>query len=492
MRFAALGQRFSQLRPTTLWFFVQLQRRIVEGLNSLIFQQNSEGGQGQMQPTCVAPENTQFVILSFEGPDGYAMAGGLGVRVVNLAFTLAGMGFVTHLFFVGDPKLPGEQSLVGGKLILHRWCQWISEYYPGGVYQGENEKLYDFNESIPGFVTERIIRAASAGGKVTVILGEEWHTAEVMCRLHDILVSRGVRDRSILFWNVNNTFSFHRISWERLKDCATVTTVSRYMKHTLWTIGVNPLVISNGIPSTLLREVNREVVEKLRNNLDTSLLLSKIARWDPAKGWNSAIEAVARLKERGIKTTLIARGGLEPHGDAIRHKAWSLGLKVMSATLNNGKADYLGALRTAAAADIIDLRFPVPIEFLRVIYRASDAVLANSGHEPFGIVGLETMAAGGIALTGCTGEDYAIHNINAFVMDTDDPREIESCLTYLRDSPEEASRVRRAAKATARNFTWEVSVKNLISKLDHQAHLQGFVKGKKLHGDFLPPKAAAA
>jgi hypothetical protein len=63
---------------------------------------------------------------------------------------------------------------------LHRWCQWISEYYPNGVYDGENEKLFDFNESVPGFVTERLIDPAAAEGKVTVVLGEEWHTAEAM------------------------------------------------------------------------------------------------------------------------------------------------------------------------------------------------------------------------------------------------------------------------------------------------------------------------
>jgi hypothetical protein len=39
---------------------------------------------------------------------------------------------------------------------------------------------------------------------------------------------------------------------------------------------------------------------------------------------------------------------------------------------------------------------------------SADAVFANSGHEPFGLVGLETMAAGGVACTGCSGEDYAI------------------------------------------------------------------------------------
>jgi glycosyltransferase involved in cell wall biosynthesis len=432
-----------------------------------------------MQRLRITPENTEFVILGFEGPDGYSMAGGLGVRIVNLASTLARTGYKTHLFFVGDPKLPGEETLSGGRLVLHRWCQWISEYYPGGVYQGENEKLYDFNESIPSFVTDRIILPAALGGKITVVLAEEWHTAEAICRLHDVLVAHKMRDRSLFFWNANNTFSFHRISWERLKACATLTTVSRYMKHMLWQLGVNPLVIPNGIPSTLLRGVSKEETDQMRSSVNTDVILSKVARWDPAKGWDSAVETVYRLKERGIKSTLLARGGLEPHGDVIRQKARSLGLKVAEATLHAGETDYLGALRKAAPADIIDLRFHVPLAFLRVVYKGCDAVLANSGHEPFGIVGLETMAVGGIALTGCTGEDYAIPYVNAFVMETGDPREIESYVLYVKEYPEKGLGIRRAARATARNFTWEASIRNLLSKLELQARFQGMVKGSE-------------
>jgi hypothetical protein len=61
-----------------------------------------------MKPTQINPETAQFIILCFEGPDGYSMAGGLGVRIVNIASTLAEMGFRTHFFFVGDPTLPGK------------------------------------------------------------------------------------------------------------------------------------------------------------------------------------------------------------------------------------------------------------------------------------------------------------------------------------------------------------------------------------------------
>src|SRR5205807_7164817 len=88
-------------------------------------------------PVNLDPARTVFVILSFEGPDVYSRAGGLGVRVTGLSRALALMGYTTYLFFCGDPQLPGEEDLEGGKLRLRRWCQWISAQHRGGVYDGE-------------------------------------------------------------------------------------------------------------------------------------------------------------------------------------------------------------------------------------------------------------------------------------------------------------------------------------------------------------------
>jgi len=105
-------------------------------------------------------------------------------------------------------------------------------------------------------------------------------------------------------------------------------------------------------------------------------------------------------------------------------------------------------------------------------------VLANSGHEPFGLVGLEAMAAGGIAFTGCTGEDYAIPFVNSFVLETADPLEIVDYMTYLQDYPEEGTRIRKAARRTARYFTWEAAMQTLISKLENQARIQGALGGE--------------
>ena len=421
-----------------------------------------------------SPDGAIFVLLSFEGPDRYSLAGGLGVRVTELSQTLASLGYRTHLFFVGDPREKDTESLLDGKLTLHRWCQWISKYYPDGVYQGEEEKLYDFNDSLPWYILEHIARPAAAEDKTVVILGEEWHTAEAMCRISDLLYYNGLRNQALQLWNANNTMSFHRINWGRLTYTNTVTTVSRYMKHIMWGIGVNPLVIPNGIPARLLEEVDADVVARLRRLADGKMLLFKVGRFDPDKRWNMAVEAVARLKMMGHSSLLITRGGIEPHGGEVMQNARSMGLMVKDVRAAGESPDAcIGALEAALPADILNLRFFVPPWLLRGFYRSADGVLANSGHEPFGLVGLEAMAAGGVAFTGSTGEDYAIPLDNAVVLETDDPAEIADYCLYLQSRPEVAESIRAEGKRTARHFRWEEVVGNLMSKLGYLAQRQG-------------------
>ena len=56
----------------------------------------------------IRPHDAVFCLLSFEGPDRYSQAGGLGVRISHLAEKFARLKFDTHLLFVGDPVAPGE------------------------------------------------------------------------------------------------------------------------------------------------------------------------------------------------------------------------------------------------------------------------------------------------------------------------------------------------------------------------------------------------
>src|SRR5260370_8418553 len=86
-------------------------------------------------------------------------------------------------------------------------------------------------------------------------MGEDWQTSEAISRTSDILNWFGVRQKTLILWNLNSLMSLHRINWGRLSFVSTICTVSKYMKHRMWGYGVNPLVIPNGIPGPQLNSV---------------------------------------------------------------------------------------------------------------------------------------------------------------------------------------------------------------------------------------------
>lgn len=420
----------------------------------------------------ISPETAVFVILSFEGPDPYSQAGGLGTRIHNLAGALADLGFETHLFFVGDPDLPDEERRNDGRYILHRWCQWISRHHPSGVYDGENGKVNDYSGSVPPYVLENIARRAAAENKYLIVMAEEWHTVEAQCRLSDLLHRNGLRGRAVFLWNANNTMSFHRINWGRLTYVAKITAVSKFMKQIMAGYGIESIVIPNGIPARMLAPHDPKHIELLKSALSlhpSGLRLLKIGRFDPAKRWTQAVEAAAILKSQGVRSTFIIRGGLEPHGAEVLGLAHARGLSVADVTSPDRRPTFEQSIELIAQApkcDVLNLKFFLPEEFVRLLYHTCDCVFANSGFEPFGLVGLEVMASGGIAFTGATGEDYVVPFVNSVSVETGDPKEIVAYLHYLNDCPEVKDRMKREAFKTAGQFAWPVVINNLIRRIE--------------------------
>ena len=403
----------------------------------------------------------QFHLLSFEGPDAYARAGGLATRVGGLAETLAELGFETHLWFIGDPELPGHE--LRGTLHLHRWCQWVSRYHPGGVYDGELGKVAEYGASLPPYLVGDVLLPHLAGGGRGVVLAEEWQTVHAVLHIHWLLRHAGARQQVSMLWNANNTFGFDSIPWGRLAEAASITTVSRYMKHRMRERGVDPLVIPNGLTLDAFDPPERLAVQELRRRFRDRTLLMKMARWDPAKRWLGTIELVAELKRQSWRPLLVARGGCEPHGAEVLAAAAARGLRVAHREARRPGADGLvEALRDVGDADLVNLRSFVDASSRRCLFRGVDAVLANGGHEPFGLVGLEAMAAGGLACTGGSGEDYAVPGQNALVLETEDPREFMSLFRNLRRCPDLARQLRRAGQATARRYAWREIVERVL------------------------------
>lgn len=394
------------------------------------------------------------------------MAGGLGVRVAGLTRALAARGFRVHLFFVGDPDKPGRETL--GNLELYRWGQWISRHHQQGVYSAELEKKGELERSLPPYIIEHIARPAAKAGKRLVVLAEEWHTADTATTLSDLLYQAGLRDRTIIFWNANHRMGLHRIDFARLGYVATITTVSKFMRQVLWDYGINPLVIPNGIDDEWFEETFSSGEVDQIQSLFSGPLLVKVGRFDPDKRWLMAIEAVAQLKSRGLKPTLVIRGGLEPHGGEVFHRARELGLSVADVVMPGTptRQEVLSRLAEQRPnADLIHLRLFLPRDFLALLYRAADAVLVNSGFEPFGLVGLEVMASGGMAITGGTGEDYARAFVNGLVVDNDDPRHLADLISYAMNQPGFRDQVVRQAQATAKSYRWQTVLDELIAHI---------------------------
>src|SRR5215510_1502851 len=404
-------------------------------------------------------------ILAFEGPDPYARAGGIASRISGLAWALAENGFETHLWFVGDPDLPGYE--IQQQLHLHRWCQWISRYHPAGVYDNEEAKYNDYAASLPPFLLSEVLLPRLQRGGKAIVLAEEWHTVDAVLHLDWLLRTVHVRSQVTMFWNANNTFSFDRIDWCRLAEAAIITTVSRYMKHLMQGFGVNALVIPNGLSADDLVAPKPEAIRAFRCRVQGRTVLSKVARWDPDKSWLLAVETLSAMKRLGWRPLLLARGGIEAHGKEVLAMAARRGLRVVERVMPNaGMRGLLRMIESVRDVDMVSICSPLDPDSRRVLLRASDAVLANSRHEPFGLVGLETMAVGGIACTGCSGEDYAMPGRNALVLETTDPREFLGLFGELRAHPALERAIRRAGRATAKHYTWlQIMQRHLLPRL---------------------------
>lgn len=405
------------------------------------------------------------VLLAFEGPDPYSFVGGLGTRVTEMSAALSTAGVTTTLIFVGDPHRPAVERPVAN-LEYRRWCQWISAYHPANVYDGELDKSRDYAASVPPFVLDAIVAPAAGRDERVLIVAEDWQTAGAIVELDRLLRERGLRDRAILLWNANNTYGFDMVDWAALTTAARVTTVSRYMKFELRARGVEALVIPNGIPSRILGGPSEGAVRLLEAALsDRHPLFVKIGRYDEDKRWTQAIEAFALVRLRHAQATLVIRGGSEPYGERLLAHASALGLNVEDVRAASPETEAFARALSAASGAILNLRTFVPEETLFALYRVADAVLANSGKEPFGLVGLEVMAASGVAVTGSTGEDYARPFENAVVCDTGEPRELAAYLEWLVAEPARAREVRAAGEATAQRCTWPAVLEILAHKL---------------------------
>jgi glycosyltransferase involved in cell wall biosynthesis len=249
-----------------------------------------------------------------------------------------------------------------------------------------------------------------------------------------------------------------------LQRAAAVVTVSKYMKFELAQFGVPALVVPNGIPEQLLDGPPAELVALFRKALQGKPALVKVGRFDPDKNWLQAVDAVAELRGAGLAPQLVMRGGREPYANVVFAHVRARGLRLERVEASGSDHEAVARALASSDAHVVHLQAFLDEPTLYALYAAADAVLANSGKEPFGLVGLEVMAAGGIPVCGATGEEYAEPFVNAIVCDTNDGRELAEYLRAAYGDERAADRMRRAGYATANRYLWQ----NVLETLGHK------------------------
>ncbi|MGH7704578.1 MAG: glycosyltransferase family 4 protein [Candidatus Dormibacteria bacterium] len=416
-----------------------------------------------------------FALVAMEGPDQYSQAGGLGVRVAQLSRALVAGGHPTSLYFVGDPALPESQLWDG--VQLRRIGQEIAREFPGGVYQGEQLKVSYLAAHFPQRLVADWVEPTLAQGLRPVLLFEEWQTASWALGAFELLQEAGHADRCLLLWNANNQFGFEGIDWVGLERAAGITTISRHMRLLVAGFGVDPIVIPNGVPEEYLSPVDPEAVRVLREAAAPREILLKVGRFHRDKRWVQAVRALGELRRAKVALRLLVRGSTEHHRLEVMDAALEAGLSVSQWDQRvEGIADLAEALRATPEVDVLELTQFLPERLLPPLYAAALAVLANSGFEPFGLVGLEAMAAGGVAVVGATGEDYARHLHNSLVIETDSPSELAQAIHRVAGNAELAAEIRQAARAMSATYSWPLVVQgDLLPRLALLAERQGVV-----------------
>ena len=404
---------------------------------------------------CMRERWSEIVLIAFEGPDRYSFVGGLGTRMNDLADALVVRGYRVRHLFVGDPEGPPVELRRDGALLLERWGQWISGHHPKDVYDGEAGKADDFGRTVPPHLLREVIEPAARDGKRAVLLFEDWQTAAAAIGTAALADAAGLRDHAAIFWNANNTYGFDRIDLPLLARAVTVTTISRFMHAEMVKAGVEPGILPNGIAERFNTPVPPADTRALRLAFAGRPTLVKVARFDADKRWLWAVDAIAHLRDAGQRPRFIMRGSRSDYAEVVDDRIRERGLSVERIALGSDATPRdLAAALHESTADVAFLEFFVSERALRALYAAADGVLANSEKEPFGLVGLEVMACGGIAFVGRTGEDYAVPYGNAVVIQSADPRELATHLATLATRPDLVERIRSDGRATAKRFAW--------------------------------------
>jgi glycogen synthase len=353
----------------------------------------------------------RILILSWEYPP--RIVGGLGKHVHRLSLALAEAGHTVHVVTREHPDAPAEEDTDGVHVIR------VGEYPPVIGFDELIPWVLQFNVGVLERATKLLLEE-----EVDLIHAHDWlvgYAAAGLKNLFDLPLVSTIhatefgRHQGFLPGPMNKLI--HQIEWWLTYESRRTITCSRYMHDQVHEIFEHPTakmdVIPNGVDLDTVSAptgVEEFRAETLGLGPDEKLIFFA-GRLEYEKGVQTVLDALPLVLKDVPVRFIVA--GVGTHEDELRAHALRDGL--------DGEVEFLGF---------------VPEDELKMYYAAADLAVVPSLYEPFGMVALETMAAGTPCIAADTGglRELVVHDATGLRFSPGDPASLaEAILRLLTD-----------------------------------------------------------
>ncbi|MGH2728526.1 MAG: glycosyltransferase family 4 protein, partial [Actinomycetota bacterium] len=327
----------------------------------------------------------RILILSWEYPP--RIVGGLGKHVHRLSLALAEAGHTVHVVTRDHPDAPAEEEIDGVHVVR------VGEYPPIVPFEDLIPWVLQFNVGVLERAAKLLLEE-----EVDLVHAHDWlvaYAAAGVKNLFDLPLVSTVhateygRHQGYLPGPMNKLI--HQIEWWLTYESRRTITCSQYMQDQVREIFQLPSAKMDVIPNGVdLESVHKpDGVEEFRDarvNPGEKMVFFA-GRLEYEKGVQTVLDALPLVADRIPLRFFVA--GVGTHEQALRDHVDRDGL--------DGHVQFLGF---------------VPDDELRMFYAAADLAVVPSLYEPFGMVALETMAAGTPCIAADTGglRELVVHD----------------------------------------------------------------------------------
>ncbi len=379
------------------------------------------------------------LILSWEYPP--RIVGGLGRHVHRLAEALASLGTRVHVVTRGHPEAPADEVRAG--VLIHR----VDEYPPRIPVEDILPWALQFNIAL----LQRCV-ALMREERPLLIHAHDWLVAYASAALKELYelplvatihATEYGRHQGHLPGPLQQTI--HQAEWWLTFEARRVITCSQYMKDEVTTIFQLPPEKVDVVPGGVNLEsfAPPPDTEEFRRRLarPEEKIVVFAGRLEYEKGVQTVLEAFPLVLERFPARFFVAGAGR--HLAELERLSQRLGI--------SDRVSFLGFLHD---------------DDLRRLYAAADVAVVPSLYEPFGLVALETMAAGTPVVAADTGglREIVRHGLTGLRFPPGDPASLARAIVRVVEDRNLASRLTLLARQTlARDFSWEATARKVLS-----------------------------